>query len=110
MGPAVARARGVVKAYGQPPAARRVLDGVDLDVAAGELVAIVGRSGSGKSTLLHLLGALDRADAGTIEIAGTRLERLDERGLTSVRRRRVGFVFQSFHLLPELTGLENVLL
>jgi ABC-type lipoprotein export system ATPase subunit len=104
------RVRGVVKTYGDGSALVRVLDGADLDVAPGELVAIVGRSGSGKSTLLHLLGALDRADAGTIEIAGTRLERLDERGLTDVRRRRVGFVFQAFHLLPELTGLENVLL
>ena len=110
MGSATVRVRGVVKTYGDGSALVRVLDGADLDVAPGELVAIVGRSGSGKSTLLHLLGALDRADAGTIEIAGTRLERLDERGLTDVRRRRVGFVFQAFHLLPELTGLENVLL
>jgi ABC-type lipoprotein export system ATPase subunit len=110
VGSATVRARGVVKTYGAGSALVRVLDGADLDVAAGELVAVVGRSGSGKSTLLHLLGALDRADAGTIEVAGTRLERLDERRLTDVRRRRVGFVFQAFHLLPELTGLENVLL
>jgi ABC-type lipoprotein export system ATPase subunit len=106
----VVHARGLVKSYGEGRAAVRVLDGADLDVQRGELVAVVGRSGSGKSTLLHVLGVLDRADAGTIELAGARLDRLDERGLTAVRRREVGFVFQAFHLLPELTGLENVLL
>jgi ABC-type lipoprotein export system ATPase subunit len=73
-------------------------------------VALVGPSGSGKSTLLHLLGGLDRPDEGTIELAGRRLERLGERGLTELRRRHVGFVFQFFHLIPELTGEENVLL
>jgi putative ABC transport system ATP-binding protein len=88
----------------------RVLEGVDLDVAAGELVAVVGRSGSGKSTLLHLLGGLDRPDAGTIEIDGDRLDHAGERTLARVRREKVGFVFQAFHLLPELSGLENVLL
>ena len=105
----VASARGVVKTYGSDRAERRVLDGVDLDIAGGELVAILGRSGSGKSTLLHLLGGLDRPDAGTIEVGGVRLGR-SERLLTEVRREHVGFVFQSFHLLPELTGLENALL
>jgi ABC-type lipoprotein export system ATPase subunit len=103
-------ARGLVKTYGEGRAAVRVLDGADLDVASGEFVAVIGRSGSGKSTLLHLLGGLDRADAGTIELAGARLHELDERGLTAVRRRDVGFVFQAFHLLPELSGVENVLL
>jgi ABC-type lipoprotein export system ATPase subunit len=88
----------------------RVLDGVDLEVPRGELVGIVGRSGSGKSTLLHLLGGLDRPDAGTIEVDGVRLDRAGEAALAQVRRRRIGFVFQAFHLLPELTGLENVLL
>ena len=106
----VVRVRGVVKTHGQGRGAVRVLDGVDLDVERGELVAVVGRSGSGKSTLLHLLGALDAADTGSIEIAGERLETLDERALTALRRREIGFVFQSFHLLPELNGLENVLL
>ena len=110
MGSELVRARGLVKTYGEGHAAVRVLDGLDFDAEAGELVAVVGRSGSGKSTLLHLLGGLDRADTGTIDLGGTRLDRLDEGGLTAVRRRRVGFVFQSFHLLPELSGLENVLL
>ncbi len=106
----VASARSLVKEYGAGSARRRVLDGVDLDVARGELVAVVGRSGSGKSTLLHLLGGLDRADSGSVVVAGTALERAGEGELTAVRREHVGFVFQAFHLLPELTGLENVLL
>jgi ABC-type lipoprotein export system ATPase subunit len=110
MAPVVARARHVVKTYGSGSAASRVLDGADLDVESGELVAVVGRSGSGKSTLLHLLGGLDRPDEGTIEVAGVSVDREDERGLTRLRRRHVGFVFQAFHLLPELTGYENVLL
>ena len=110
MGSSVVRARGLVKTYGEGRGAVRVLDGADLDVGCGELVAVVGRSGSGKSTLLHLLGALDRPDGGLLEVAGKRLERLSESGLTAVRRHHVGFVFQSFHLLPELSGVENVLL
>jgi ABC-type lipoprotein export system ATPase subunit len=103
-------ARSLVKSYGEGRAARRVLDGADLHVDAGELVALVGPSGSGKSTLLHLIGGLDRPDAGSIELAGRRLEAESERGLTELRRRHVGFVFQFFHLIPELTGEENVLL
>ena len=106
----VARTRGLVKDYGSGRAPLRVLDGVDLDVAAGELVTIVGRSGSGKSTLLHVLGGLDRPDAGLVEVAGVRIDAAGERELTALRRNRVGFVFQAFHLLPELSGVENVLL
>jgi ABC-type lipoprotein export system ATPase subunit len=106
----VVTARGLVKTYGRGRAARRVLDGADLDARAGELVAVVGRSGSGKSTLLHLLGGLDRPEAGRIEVAGERIDGRPERELTQVRRRAVGFVFQFFHLIPELTGEENVLL
>jgi ABC-type lipoprotein export system ATPase subunit len=105
----VAALRGVVKSYGSGRTRVRVLDGVDLLVQPGELVAVVGRSGSGKSTLLHLLGALDRPDAGSIEVAGLRLEEQGERALARLRRLHVGFVFQAFHLLPELTTLENVL-
>jgi ABC-type lipoprotein export system ATPase subunit len=103
----VVRARGLVKGYGRGRGARSILAGADIDVAAGELVAVVGRSGSGKSTLLHLLGGLDSPEAGTIEIAG---EPLDARRADALRRRKVGFVFQAFHLVPELTGEENVLL
>ena len=103
-------ARSLVKTYGEGRATRRVLDGADLHVDAGELVALVGPSGSGKSTLLHLIGGLDRPDGGSIELAGRRLEAESERGLTELRRDHVGFVFQFFHLIPELTGEENVLL
>src|SRR3954470_10999146 len=107
---AVVRARGLVKTYGEGRVARRVLDGADLDVAAGEVVAVLGRSGSGKSTLLHVLGGLDRPDAGTVTVAGERVTGASERALSALRRRRVGFVFQFFHLLPELSGEANVLL
>jgi ABC-type lipoprotein export system ATPase subunit len=101
------RARDLVKSYGRGRAARRILDGASLDVAPGELVAIVGRSGSGKSTLLHLLGGLDWPESGWVEVGG---ERIAPRDADHIRARRVGFVFQAFHLVPELSGLENVLL
>ena len=107
---AVVRASGLVKTYGEGRAARRVLDGASLSVEAGEVVAVVGRSGSGKSTLLHLIGGLDRPEAGTIVVAGERVTGAGERTLSRLRRRQVGFVFQFFHLLPELSGEANVLL
>jgi ABC-type lipoprotein export system ATPase subunit len=107
---ALVTARDLVKSFGSDGAERRVLAGASLDVEPGELVAVLGRSGSGKSTLLHLLGAIDRPDSGSVEVGGERLDRLDERGLTAFRRHQVGFVFQFFHLIPELTGEENVLL
>jgi ABC-type lipoprotein export system ATPase subunit len=107
---AVVTARGLVRTFGEGRAARRVLDGAELDVAAGEIVAVLGRSGSGKSTLLHVLGGLDRPEAGTVEVAGERVTGVGERRLSAVRRRHIGFVFQFFHLLPELTGEANVLL
>ena len=106
----VVRGAQLVKTHGAGRAAVRVLNGVDVEVNAGEVVAVVGRSGSGKSTLLHLLGALDRPDSGSIELDGVRLANASEAELTEVRRSKVGFVFQAFHLLPELSGLENVLL
>src|SRR4051794_40549084 len=105
---AMIAASGLVKSFGEGRAARRVLDGADLHVEPGEVVAILGRSGSGKSTLLHLLGGLDRAEAGRIEVAGERVDGASEQRLSALRRRRVGFVFQFFHLLPELTGEANV--
>jgi ABC-type lipoprotein export system ATPase subunit len=107
---AVLQARGITKTVGAGRAARRVLDGVSLDVDAGEVVAVLGRSGSGKSTLLHLLGALDRPDAGQIVLAGQELTAMSSRALARVRLRHVGFVFQSFHLIEELSGEENVLM
>ena len=107
---AVVSARGLVRTFGTGRAARRVLDGCDLDVARGEVVAVLGRSGSGKSTLLHVLGGLDRAEAGTVEVAGEPVTGASERRLSELRRRHIGFVFQFFHLLPELTGAGNVLL
>ena len=103
-------ARGLTKSVGRGRAARRVLDGVELQVQPGELVAVLGRSGSGKSTLLHLLGGLDRPDAGSIAIAGDSLVGCSERALTRIRLRRIGFVFQSFQLIEELSGEDNVLL
>ncbi len=106
----VVRASGLVKTFGEGRAARRVLDGASLDVSAGEVVAVIGRSGSGKSTLLHLIGGLDRPQAGSIDVDGVRVTGASERALSRLRRRRIGFVFQFFHLLPELTGEANVLL
>jgi ABC-type lipoprotein export system ATPase subunit len=104
------RAEGVRKVHGEGRGARVVLDRVDLDVELGELVAVVGRSGSGKSTLLHLLGGLDRPDAGRIEVGGRLVTGASERELSALRRDEIGFVFQFFHLLPELDGEANVLL
>ena len=101
---AVVAASGVVKTFGEGRAARRVLDGASLHVQAGEVVAILGRSGTGKSTLLHLIGGLDRPDAGTITVAGEPVTGAGERALSRLRRRRIGFVFQFFHLLPGALG------
>ncbi len=104
------RASGLVKSFGEGRAARRVLDGAELEVERGEVVAVLGRSGSGKSTLLHLLGGLDRPEAGRIEVAGEDVTAASEARLSVLRRRHIGFVFQFFHLLPELSGEANVLL
>jgi putative ABC transport system ATP-binding protein len=87
-----------------------ILDDVALDVARGDSLAIVGASGSGKTTLLGLLAGLDRPTGGSITLAGVRLDQLDEEARARLRRRRVGFVFQSFHLLPALNAEENVML
>jgi putative ABC transport system ATP-binding protein len=103
-------ARGVVKRMRSGERELTVLGGVDLEVRAGEVVAILGPSGSGKSTLLGLLAGLDRPSEGEIALDGQALGELDEDGLALLRRRLVGFVFQSFQLLPNLTARENVLL
>ncbi len=105
----VLEARGVIKTVGTGRAARRLLEDIDLDVDAGEVVAILGRSGSGKSTLLHLLGALDQPDVGRIRIAQQEVTRQSAGSQARTRLRHVGFVFQAFHLIEELSGEENVL-
>jgi len=107
-GTPVVRAHDLRKEYGTGTGLVRAIDGIDLEVEPGETVAVMGPSGCGKSTLLHLLGGLDRPSAGEVYLAGHRLDRLTERGLARVRREAVGFVFQAFHLLEELTAAENI--
>jgi len=104
------RARGLVKTYGRGDAAVRALDGADLTIPTGSFTAIMGPSGSGKSTLMHVLAGLDTVDAGQVLIGDTDLTALGERQRTLLRRDRLGFVFQSFNLLPALTALENITL
>ena len=100
----------VTKVFGQGDASVRALDGVDLAVRRGEMVAIMGPSGSGKSTLLYIVGALETPSSGTVAVGGEHFEGADDRVLTRVRGERIGFVFQFFNLLPSLTAAENVLL
>ncbi len=104
----VVEARGLAMDYGSGELRSRVLHALDLDVARGEFVAILGRSGSGKSTLLHLLGAIDRATEGRLRVGGVDLGALDEEARASFRRRHVGFVFQAYNLLSTLTVAENL--
>jgi putative ABC transport system ATP-binding protein len=108
--PAAVEVRALTKVFGSGETEVRALDGVDLVIERGEMVAIMGPSGSGKSTLLHLLGALETPSGGSIALAGRRFEGLDDRELTMLRREGIGFVFQFFNLLPALTAEENVLL
>ena len=98
------------KVYGSGEAEVRALDGIDLTVNDGEFVAIIGSSGSGKSTLLHMLGGLDRPTSGTVTVDGQDLSALKEEELTIFRRRKIGFVFQSYNLVPVLSVWENIVL
>ena len=106
----VVAARGLARVYGEGETAVHALRGVDLDVEAGRLTAVMGPSGSGKSTLMHLLAGLDHPDAGTVTIGGVEVTGLDDAGLTALRREHIGFIFQFFNLLPMLTARENILL
>jgi len=107
---AVVRAHALTKRFGVGTSVVEALRGVDVSFFGGTFTAIMGPSGSGKSTLLHILAGLDRPTAGWVEIAGARLDRLNDRELTLLRRRQVGFVFQSYNLLPVLTAEENITL
>jgi putative ABC transport system ATP-binding protein len=104
----VVRAEKVDRAFGSGAAARKAVDSVSLEVDSGEVVLVFGPSGSGKSTLLGLVGGLDRAYQGRLELFGKDVATLGDRELSALRGRRIGFVFQAFHLLPELSVLENV--
>ena len=107
-GTALLRARGLRKDYGKGEGLVRAVNEVDLDVATGETLAVMGPSGCGKSTLLHLLGGLDRPSAGELWLNDRRTDRLSERALAGLRRQEIGFVFQAFHLMDELTARENI--
>ncbi|NWG08580.1 MAG: ABC transporter ATP-binding protein [Chloroflexi bacterium] len=102
------RIKGLTKHYQMGGQVVRALDGVDLDIEAHTFTVVMGPSGSGKSTLLYLLGGLDRATSGEILVDGQRLDQMDENALALFRRRTMGFVFQSFNLIPSMTALENV--
>jgi len=107
---AALQTRDLTKVFGSGETTVRALDGVSIEIAAGEMVAIMGPSGSGKSTLLHLLGALETPTGGEISLAGERYDGLGDAALTQLRRERIGFVFQFYNLLPALSAEENVLL
>ncbi len=106
----VLSATGLGKQVSSPEGTLTILENINLQVSSGEVVALVGPSGAGKTTLLALLAGLDHPTSGSVELCGSRLEELDEDGRAQVRGRDVGFVFQSFHLVPSLTALENVML
>jgi len=107
--PALLSVRDLRKRYRSGDKVLEVLRGVDFDLAAGEFVSVIGQSGSGKSTLLHLMGLLDGADSGSVHVAGRRVDDLPAPERDLLRNTDIGMVFQAYHLLPELTALENVL-
>lgn len=107
---AVLKVEKLEKTYGTGALSVHALKGIDLEIEKGVFYAVIGKSGSGKSTLLHLLGGLDKSTGGTIYLEGKKVSDLKERELALVRRRRIGFVFQSYNLLEEHTVLENILL
>ena len=107
--PALLQVRDLRKHYRSGDRVLEVLRGVDFDLAAGEFVSVIGQSGSGKSTLLHLMGLLDAPDGGSVHLAGGRVDNLPARQRDRLRNTAIGMVFQAYHLLPELTALENVL-
>ena len=107
---AILETKDLRKIYGAGDTEVRALDGVDLAVEKGEFLAVVGTSGSGKSTLLHMLGGLDRPTSGEVIVDGTSLSSLKDEALTIFRRRKIGFVFQSYNLVPVLSVYENVVL
>ncbi|MBO3752303.1 ABC transporter ATP-binding protein [Streptosporangiaceae bacterium NEAU-GS5] len=109
-GPLAARASGVTKVYGMGDASVTALDNVTLGIPSGRFTAIMGPSGSGKSTLMHCLAGLDAVSSGQVYVGDVELTRLDDKRLTRLRRDRIGFVFQSFNLIPTLTALENITL
>src|SRR6476660_6086924 len=109
-GPGVVQARGLERVYGEGDTTVHALRGVDLDVQAGRLTAVMGPSGSGKSTLMHILAGLDEPDGGQVWIGDTEVTGLDDAGLTALRRDHIGFIFQFFNRLPMLTAQENILL
>jgi putative ABC transport system ATP-binding protein len=106
----VAELIGVEKVYGNGDTEVRALDGLDLTVHAGDYLAVMGASGSGKSTAMNILGCLDRPTAGSYRLNGVPVESLDDDALADLRNHQLGFVFQQFHLLPQLTAMENVML
>jgi putative ABC transport system ATP-binding protein len=108
--PPVVTAEGITRRYGAGDTAVDALRGVSLEIAAGELTAVMGPSGSGKSTLMHILAGLDRPTGGTVEVAGREITTLGDNELTKLRREHIGFVFQFFNLLPMLSAEENVVL
>ena len=106
----ILKAEHLVKTYGSGETAVKALDDVSLEVSKGEFVAIVGQSGSGKSTLLHMLGAMDYPDSGTLTVDGEDVFSMNDDALAQYRRRKAGFVFQFFNLLPVMTAKENILI